>query len=333
MTAPRAWSFLVVEGTRQYGGNVGYDDSPSEIYRFDSNVANHLRVAAGDVAIIRTRDHIKGAAIVEKIIAGEGQKERLRCPICSATNIKRRVKATPAWRCKNQHTFDEPERQWDTVSTYEAHYAKTFQPITAGLSVDHLHQAVIRPSDQMSIKEVDLSRLENFFISDLSLTPLLADYARRLSPDREISQVDDDVRSIIEARRIVLREISLRRGQVQFRNRLVERYGSKCQISGCAFPGLLEAAHINTYAQSADNSVRNGLLLRSDIHTLFDLGMILIDPETFTVKIDAGLSGFGYDELEGVSLLLNGTKGPDKEALRKRWRFFKTVPGEKPAPT
>jgi hypothetical protein len=178
----------------------------------------------------------------------------------------------------------------------------------------------------MSIKEVDLSRLENFFISDPSLTPLLRDYVRRLSPEPEISQADDDVSTIIEARRIVLREISLRRGQIRFRNRLFERYGSKCQISGCAFPGLLEAAHINPYARSSDNSARNGLLLRSDIHTLFDLGMILINPDTFTVKIEAGLSGCGYDELEGVSLFLNGTNGPDKEALRKRWRFFEGLP-------
>lgn len=326
MNMPRAWSFLVVMGTRQYGGNVGYDDSPSDIYRYDSDVANHLRVAQGDVAIVRTRDHVKGAAIVEQIIRGEGRKQRLRCPICSATNIKRRVTVSPAWRCKNQHSFDEPERQWDTVSTYEAHYKNTFQPTGSGLTVDQLHKAVIRPSDQMSIKEVDLSRLEDIFMSDPSLTPLLTDYVRRLSPEPEVSQAYDDVRTIIEARRSVLREISLRRGQVQFRNRLVERYGSKCQISGCAFLGLLEVAHINPYARSFDNSARNGLLLRSDIHTLFDLGMILINPDTFTVEIAAGLSGYGYDELNGVSLHLNGTKGPDKEGLRKRWQFFKRVP-------
>jgi hypothetical protein len=184
----------------------------------------------------------------------------------------------------------------------------------------------------MSIKEVDLSRLENLLLSDPSLTPLLTDYARRLSPESEISQADDDVRTIIEARRIVLREVSLRRGQAQFRNRLLKRYGSKCQISGCAFLGLLEAAHINPYAPSSDNSARNGLLLRSDIHTLFDLGMLIIHPDTFTVKIDAGLSGFGYDEFEGVSLLLNGTNGPDKESLRRRWHFFEPAPGRKPNP-
>ncbi|PYE22642.1 hypothetical protein C8J32_11150 [Rhizobium sp. PP-CC-3A-592] len=79
MTTPRAWSFLVVEGTRQYGGNDGYNDSPSETYHYDTDVANHLQVAEGDVAIIRTRDHVKGVAVIEQIVTGEGRKERREC--------------------------------------------------------------------------------------------------------------------------------------------------------------------------------------------------------------------------------------------------------------
>jgi hypothetical protein len=322
MMTPRAWSFLIVEGTRQYGGNDGYNDSPAETYRYDSDVANHLKVAEGDVAIIRTRDHVKGVAVIEQIVPGEGKKERLRCPICSATNIKRRATLQPEWRCKSQHTFDQPKRQWDTVSTYEAHYANTFQSGGAGLSVDDVHRAVIRPSDQMSIKEIDLSRLEKALIAVPLLKPILTGYARRLSPEPERPYEDNEVGTIIEARRTVLREISVRRGQPQFRNRLIARYGMQCQISGSAFPGLVEAAHIRPYAMSSDNSVTNGLLLRSDLHTLFDLGMLLIDPQTLKIKIDARLLGCGYDGFEGAGLILNGTIGPDKNALRDRWQFF-----------
>ncbi|PYE21567.1 HNH endonuclease, partial [Rhizobium sp. PP-CC-3A-592] len=248
--------------------------------------------------------------------------ERLRCPICSATNIKRRATLLPAWRCKSQHAFDEPLSQWNTISTYEAHYAQTFQPVGASLSVDDLHRAVIRPSDQMSIKEIDLARLEKVFLAVPSLRPILTGYAKRLSLEPKRSHNDDEVGKIIEARRTVLREISVRRGQPQFRNRLIARYGMQCQISGSAFPGLLEAAHIRPYAMSSDNSATNGLLLRSDLHTLFDLGILLINPQTFKVKIDARLLGCGYDDLEDRSLFLNGTIGPDKNALRDRWQFF-----------
>lgn len=329
MTVPRSWSFLVVEGTRQYGGNDGYNDSPTETYRYDSDVANHLQVAEGDLAIIRTRNHVKGVAIIEQIIPGEGQKERLRCPICTATNIKRRAKLLPAWRCKNQHVFDEPERQQDTVSTYEAHYANTFRSGGASLSLDDLQRAVLRPSDQMSIKEIDLSRLEKAFMAVTSLRPLLIGYAKRLSPEPEGSSADEGVGTIIEARRIVLREIAVRRGQVQFRNRLVARYGVRCQISGCAFPGLLEAAHIKPYARSSDNSVRNGLLLRSDLHTLFDLGFLSINPDTLKVKIDVRLRECGYDDFHDAGLFVNGTTGPDRNALRDRWQFFEGATTEK----
>lgn len=302
--------------------NDGYNDSLGETYRYDSDVANHLRVAEGDVAIIRTPEAVKGAAVIERIVRGEGTKERLRCPICLATNIKRRATLLPAWRCKCGHAFDEPERQWDTVTTYEAHYERTFQPGAAGLSVEDLHRAVIRPSDQMSIKEIDLSRLEKAFMAVPSLRPILTGYAKRLSPEPDRSSRDNDVGKIIEARRTVLREISVRRGQPQFRKRLIARYGMQCQVSGAAFAGLLEAAHIRPYAVSSDNSAANGLLLRSDLHTLFDLGILLIHPQTLKVKIDSRLLGCGYDGLGDRSLFVNGTRGPDRNALRDRWEFF-----------
>ena len=38
MTARRAWSFLTIEGVRQYGGNAGYNDDPASAYRYDSSV-------------------------------------------------------------------------------------------------------------------------------------------------------------------------------------------------------------------------------------------------------------------------------------------------------
>src|ERR1700722_13744752 len=46
-----------------------------------------------------------------------------------------------------------------------------------------------------------------------------------------------------------------------------------------AIPWVLEAAHITPYMGASTNSLLNGLLLRADIHTLFNLGLISIDPD------------------------------------------------------
>jgi hypothetical protein len=62
MTARRAWSFLTIEGVRQYGGNAGYNDDPASAYRYDSSVPSHLQVRPGDIVIIRSRSATIGLA-------------------------------------------------------------------------------------------------------------------------------------------------------------------------------------------------------------------------------------------------------------------------------
>jgi len=72
-------------------------------------------------------------------------------------------------------------------------------------------------------------------------------------------------------------QIKLRRGQSKFRERLLKAYDNKCAISGCQIVEVLEAAHIVPHKHKVDYSVANGILLRADLHTLFDLNLIKID--------------------------------------------------------
>lgn len=104
--------------------------------------------------------------------------------------------------------------------------------------------------------------------------------------------------------RLVERSIWERRGQPAFRNKLKKHFRGCCAISGCDVPILLEAAHIEPYARGGAYSVDNGLLLRADLHLLFDTGMIRIDCERgrAVVRIDPSLRGTDYDELEGKSV-------------------------------
>ncbi|HZZ18730.1 MAG TPA: HNH endonuclease signature motif containing protein, partial [Opitutaceae bacterium] len=85
-----------------------------------------------------------------------------------------------------------------------------------------------------------------------------------------------DATSVIDACERVLGQIVRRRGQKEFRESLLVAYDQRCAITNCDAVDALEAAHIIPYQGSATNNVTNGLLLRADIHTLFDLGLIAI---------------------------------------------------------
>jgi len=129
-----------------------------------------------------------------------------------------------------------------------------------------------------------------------------------------------------QQRRRIVREMDLRRGQPKFRDRLVRRYGEACQISRCTFAGLVEAAHIKPYAESNENGVHNGLLLRSDLHKLFDLGLLAIHPQSLTVALHRTILEMGYRQFDGLELFTNGSAGPDRVALAKRWDTFISKP-------
>ena len=210
-----------------------------------------------------------------------------------------------------------------TVTIYEARYGGSFRRVNSDLTVARLHGAVLRPSDQMSIKELDLARLEPFLGQDAGVDVLINRFVAEMSvPQAGAEMPPDGPASRIEERRRVLREISLRRGQAQFRERLIRRYGLRCQISGYDFSPAIEAAHIRPYATCQDNSTGNGLLLRSDLHTLFDLGFIGIDPLTLRVSFNPACLCAGYDAYNGAVLFINGTSRPNAGALAERWEFY-----------
>jgi len=114
--------------------------------------------------------------------------------------------------------------------------------------------------------------------------------------------------------------IALRRGQRDFRYRLIAAYGGRCAISGCTILDVLEAAHIHPYRGPETNHVQNGLLLRADLHTLFDCGLIDVEPSTLTVVVDRKLRGTEYEAWHGQPLRRprNRAHAPSKEALRLR---------------
>lgn len=74
-------------------------------------------------------------------------------------------------------------------------------------------------------------------------------------------------------------------------------------MTGCAVLEILEAAHIRPYLGHQTNRTDNDLLLRADIHTLFDKGLLWLDEE-LVIRTDDRLAGSEYARLDGASLRL-----------------------------
>jgi putative restriction endonuclease len=67
-----------------------------------------------------------------------------------------------------------------------------------------------------------------------------------------------------------------RLGQGAFRVLVTDAYDRRCAVTGERTLPVLEAAHIQPYANNGPHLVSNGLLLRSDLHQLFDRGYLTI---------------------------------------------------------
>ena len=93
--------------------------------------------------------------------------------------------------------------------------------------------------------------------------------------------------NIEDDRKRIAVQIYARRGQRKFREKLLEIYNQKCAITQCEIVEMLEAAHIYSFKGTETNKVPNGILLRSDIHTLFDLGLISINPDNYTIQVSS----------------------------------------------
>lgn len=103
-----------------------------------------------------------------------------------------------------------------------------------------------------------------------------------------------------------LRQVRI--GQGAFRLSVTDAYAKRCAITGEKTLPVLEAAHIKPYADAGPNTVTNGLLLRSDMHKLFDNGYITVTPE-YKIEVSQRIreefdNGREYYQYHGKELLI-----------------------------
>jgi hypothetical protein len=110
--------------------------------------------------------------------------------------------------------------------------------------------------------------------------------------------------SVTDARTKHFEAIIRRRGHPRFRQALLRAYDDKCAITRSDAIDVLEAAFIRPYRGDRTHHVSNGLLLRSDLHNLFDLGQIGIETKDMSVIVAEHLMRSSYRLLAGRRLFL-----------------------------
>ena len=165
------------------------------------------------------------------------------------------------------------------------------------------------------------------------LQTILDSYFRTRNPalpelDAERQKIESeghfDAENLQDARRRIIVSIVQRQGQAEFRRKLLIAYGGRCPITDCDVESAIEAAHIIPYQGTQTNHPTNGLPLRADIHTLFDLHLLSIRPDTNEVVIAPELVGTCYEDLADRKLTLpqDQKTAPNQNALSKHYEAF-----------
>lgn len=308
MTSGRAWSLLTLSGNRDFQGNDGYEDVTGATYTYDSTVQHHKDLAVGHVVLLRDREWALGAARVERIdTVPERIKIRKRCPSCASTDFKHRKRLQPTYRCTScGHEFEVPANEDVSVTVYTAHYERSWRPFDRIMSKADLEQLATNRSTQQSIRPLDLVRVTE----RLNGLQLVLPEAR--APH---GGARDDVRG--GSRKALVR---VRTGQQGFRRMLLDSYGPCCAVTGPCPEAALQAAHLRGFAKHQRHRREEGLLLRADIHSLFDRGLLAVDPDQLVIVVAPELAEFkSYTALAGRPLSVDRAMVPDRSALREHF--------------
>jgi putative restriction endonuclease len=176
---------------------------------------------------------------------------------------------------------------------------------------------VIRVPDEQGIE-----RLRDLLLVSAS-SSIPAAVTNQVEAERQALNSD------VDAREFMQRSVAVRRGQLRFRAELLKLYNSRCCISGCDAEPALEAAHITPYKGDHTNTPQNGLLLRADLHTLFDLFELTVDASSHRIQLSNALKNSQYREFDQVRINppTKRTAAPAPGALRSHNADFNRAHG------
>lgn len=286
-----AWLLMAVGENRQHGGNSGYDDQADIYYTWDSTVSNYANIKVGDPVVLWDKERLLGISVVEAIEATVKEKLLFRCPNpgCGRAGIKERRVKLPRFRCQECGLeFDEPSTEVATVTEYRSRHDAAWTSLDNLLSGEQLRSLCESPRSQLSMRSLDWTAFR---------AALDARGAER-AVSRVLGRVPDFIFSQPGGLQIQFPSghaqgvVRVRRGQRNFRDHLLRAFAGRCAFTGSAPDRVLEAGHLYSYAQLGQHHEHGGLLLRRDVHRLFDDGWLAVDPARLKVDVSTNLESY-----------------------------------------
>lgn len=280
-----AWLLMTVGENRQHGGNSGYDDQADVYYTWDSTVPNHANVKVGDPVALWDKQRLLGLSLIEEIETETKTKLLFKCPSCELAGIKARKGKSPKYKCyKCGDVFDTPITQTVTVVEYRSRHDAAWTSLENLLPGAELRQLCASPKSQLSMRPLQWGA----FQAALSAK----------GAERALHRIVQRTPDFFFPQGHQLEVVRVRRGQRQFREHLLSAQGETCAFTGKAPLRVLEAGHLYSYAQIGVHHQHGGLLLRRDIHRLFDDGWLAVDPDRLRVDVSGQLEHYPqYAEL------------------------------------
>ncbi|SCL25982.1 HNH endonuclease [Micromonospora nigra] len=290
---PTGWLMLATGADRQHGGNDGYDDDPDLHYSWDDTVPNARTVAVGDRIVLWDKKAVIGASLIEAIETGSAEKILYRCPRCNGANIKRRKRRSPQFRCfPCSDTFETASTRVARVATFRTRHDANWIDLGGCLDGPTLRDLCVSPRSQLSMRALRWDA----FLEALGNVGRSRAVAALNSSSTRPRLGRDGHRQV---------RVRVRVGQREFRRRLLATMGPVCAFTGPGPAAALEAAHLYSYAAVGRHHDDGGLLMRRDLHRLFDQGDIAVDPNTLTINLCKDLLAYeGYATLHGQRLAI-----------------------------
>jgi ribosomal protein L37AE/L43A len=263
----KSWAFLVVDDSeRNHMGNAGYQDVVGKHYTWDDRVANGRHVEEGDFVVLRDGKWLLGVAWIDSIESWPDTKDRYRCPECGDTKFRQRTKQATRFRCRKcGNEFDEPNVEPLEVIFSRAEYERTWQEFDTAVPDSVLEPAFVAGARQNSIRELKFDEVKGI----IEQAQNLGIWWWQSSSETQMKLPGGHYPILGKARV----------GQQRFREEMLKRFEGACAICGPLPGAMLDAAHIYRYSDEGEHYVDGGLLLRRDLHALFDRWEILIDPD------------------------------------------------------
>jgi ribosomal protein S27AE len=283
---PAAWLCLQKDPDDYVASREGYSEELGATYTWDDRVPNHASLKAGDYILLWNSKELLGLSVIERIDQHEKTKVLQRCKQCGDTDIRLRKHKDPPYKCgKCKLEFHSLHKETITVTSYTAAYAAAWTPIE-GVGAEQCRSLALKQQSQHSLRQVDEHKLDSL----LNKLP-----ARVLGPiQRRATEMPNGHRETV---------VRMRVGQTIFRKQLIKRFGHRCSFTGEAPPIALQAAHLYRYSELGRHEEDGGLLMRSDIHRLFDEGLLAIDPVSHHIDVDPEIRKYPiYSALHGMPL-------------------------------